>query len=366
MADVTLKSVVKRFGRVEVVHGVDLEIEGNEFVVLVGPSGCGKSTILRMVAGLEKITEGKILIDGKVINDVAPKDRGIAMVFQNYALYPHMNVFDNMSFGLKISKTPKDEIEKRVKETADILELQDLLHRKPFELSGGQRQRVAMGRAMVRKPSIFLFDEPLSNLDAKLRTQMRTEMKLLHQKVKSTIIYVTHDQVEAMTLADRIVVMNNGYIEQVGGPIDLFENPSNIFVAGFIGSPPMNLTPARIDSAGENFELSFSGGLRIPIPEKPDSGIRNDMEVIMGLRTEDLTIDNGDNVNMPEEWKVNGIVEVVEPLGGETNMHMDIQGVKLTARSEGRRVIKPGEKIRLALNLKHLHIFDAESTSSIY
>lgn len=366
MSDVTLKDVVKRFGKVEVVHGVTLEIKENEFVVLVGPSGCGKSTILRMIAGLEKITEGDILIGGKVINDVAPKDRGIAMVFQNYALYPHMNVFNNMSFGLKISKTPKDEIEKRVKETAEILELEDLLHRKPFELSGGQRQRVAMGRAMVRKPSIFLFDEPLSNLDAKLRTQMRTEMKLLHRKVQSTIIYVTHDQIEAMTLADRIVVMNDGYIEQVGKPIELFEKPSNIFVAGFIGSPPMNLIPARIGGTGEKFELDFSGGLKIPIPEKPDSEIRNGMEVITGLRTEDLTIDNGDSGKLPEEWKVKGTVEVVEPLGGETNMHMDIQGVKLIARSEGRRIINVGEEIRLALNLEHLHIFDAKSTSSIY
>jgi multiple sugar transport system ATP-binding protein len=366
MSNVTLKNVVKRFGKVEVVHGVNLEIEKNEFVVLVGPSGCGKSTILRMIAGLEKITEGEILIGGKVVNDVAPKDRGIAMVFQNYALYPHMNVFDNMSFGLKISKKPKDEIEKRVKEIADMLELQDLLHRKPFELSGGQRQRVAMGRAMVRKPSIFLFDEPLSNLDAKLRSQMRTEMKLLHRKVQSTIIYVTHDQVEAMTLADRIVVMNDGYIEQVGGPIELFEKPTNIFVAGFIGSPPMNLIPARIDSAGGGSGLNFSGGLRVPIPEKPDSGIKNDMEVVMGLRTEDLTIDNGDSGNLPQEWKVQGTVEVVEPLGGETNMHMNIQGVKLIARSEGRRIIRVGEEIRLALNLEHLHIFDAKSTASIY
>ena len=366
MSDVTLKDVVKRFGKVEVVHGVDLRIEGNEFVVLVGPSGCGKSTILRMIAGLEKITEGEILIGGKVVNDVAPKDRGIAMVFQNYALYPHMNVFDNMSFGLKINKMPKNEIEKRVKEIADMLELEELLHRKPFELSGGQRQRVAMGRAMVRKPSIFLFDEPLSNLDAKLRTQMRTEMKLLHQKVKSTIIYVTHDQVEAMTLADRIVVMNDGYIEQVGEPIELFEKPSNIFVAGFIGSPPMNLIPAKIGGSGEKLELDFSGGLKIPIPERPDSEIRNGMEVVMGLRTEDLTIDNGDHVNLPENWKVKGTVEVVEPLGGETNMHMDIQGVKLIARSEGRRIIRVGEEIRLALNLNHLSVFDAKSKASIY
>ena len=365
MADVVLKDVVKRFGKVEVVHGVSLEFHENEFIVLVGPSGCGKSTILRMIAGLEKITEGEILIDGKIINEVAPKDRGIAMVFQNYALYPHMNVFNNMSFGLKLSKKPKDEIEKRVNEVAAILELQGLLHRKPYELSGGQRQRVAMGRAMVRKPSIFLFDEPLSNLDAKLRTQMRTEIKLLHQKVHSTIIYVTHDQVEAMTLADRIVVMNNGYIEQVGAPIELFERPANTFVAGFIGSPPMNLLPARIVGSEGNLQLDFDGKLIIPIPKKEDAQIAQGMDVIMGIRTEDFAIDNGTN-GFPDEWKVEGTVEVVEPLGGETNMHMDMQGVKFTARSEGRRIIHVGEKLRLALNLDHLHIFDAATTRSIY
>ena len=365
MADVVLRDVVKRFGKVEVVHGVNLDFHDNEFIVLVGPSGCGKSTILRMIAGLEKITRGDILINGQIVNDVAPKVRGIAMVFQNYALYPHMNVFNNMSFGLKLSKTPKDEIIRRVHETADILELGELLHRRPHELSGGQRQRVAMGRAMVRNPAIFLFDEPLSNLDAKLRTQMRTEIKLLHQRVQVTTIYVTHDQVEAMTLADRIVVMNNGYVEQVGGPIDLFENPANTFVAGFIGSPPMNLVPARTIRLDKGIYLDFNGGLRLPIPEKEPSAVREGMDVIMGLRTEDFSIDNGAN-GFPEEWKVIGTVEVVEPLGGETNMHMIMQGVRFTARSEGRRVITVGEELRLALNLKHLHIFDAKTTRSIY
>ncbi|HIJ36870.1 MAG TPA: ATP-binding cassette domain-containing protein, partial [Deltaproteobacteria bacterium] len=218
MASVTLKDIVKRFGKTEVIHGVNLHINDREFIVLVGPSGCGKSTVLRLIAGLEKISKGDIFIDDRLVNDIAPKDRGAAMVFQNYALYPHMDVFNNMSFGLKLNKTPKAEIQRRVNEVADILELSDLLKRKPYQLSGGQRQRVAMGRAMVRKPSLFLFDEPLSNLDAKLRTQMRTEMKRLHQKVQTTIIYVTHDQVEAMTLADRIVVMRDGYIEQIGKP----------------------------------------------------------------------------------------------------------------------------------------------------
>ena len=365
MANVILQDVVKRFGKVEVVHGVNLEIRDREFIVLVGPSGCGKSTILRMIAGLEKITEGTILIEDRVINDVAPKDRGIAMVFQNYALYPHMNVFNNMSFGLKINKKPKDEIERRVSEVADILELKEYLKRKPYELSGGQRQRVAMGRAMVRKPGIFLFDEPLSNLDAKLRTQMRTEMKLLHQKVKATIVYVTHDQVEAMTLADRIVVMRDGYIEQIGRPIELFEKPANTFVAGFIGSPPMNLIPARIISKESRLLMDFQGKLHIPIPERKDAAISDGMDIIMGIRTEDFTIDSGTN-GFPPDWMVEGTVEVVEPLGGETNMHMDINGIKFTAKSEGRRTIEVGSRLKLALNLEHLHIFDAASTQSVY
>jgi len=365
MASVTLKDIVKKFGKTEVIHGVNLDISDREFVVLVGPSGCGKSTLLRLVAGLEKVTKGDILIDDRVVNDIAPKDRGAAMVFQNYALYPHMDVFNNMSFGLTLSKIPKTEIQRRVNEVADILELSDLLKRKPYQLSGGQRQRVAMGRAMVRKPSIFLFDEPLSNLDAKLRTQMRTEIKLLHKRVQTTIIYVTHDQVEAMTLADRIVVMRDGYIEQIGKPIELFQKPDNTFVAGFIGSPPMNLVPARIVHSDTGLKLNFPGTLQIPVPEKPSSKIQDGMEVIMGLRTEDLTIDNGGK-RFPEEWKVDGVVEVVEPLGGETNMHIDLLGTKFIAKSEGRRTINVDEKIKLALNLEHLHIFDAETSLSIY
>ncbi|MBW2590270.1 MAG: sn-glycerol-3-phosphate ABC transporter ATP-binding protein UgpC [Deltaproteobacteria bacterium] len=365
MASVTLKAVVKKFGKTKVIHGINLDIADMELVVLVGPSGCGKSTVLRLIAGLEKITEGEILIEGRVVNNVEPKDRGAAMVFQNYALYPHMDVFGNMSFGLKLNKTPKAEIESRVKAVADILELGELLKRKPYQLSGGQRQRVAMGRAMVRKPSLFLFDEPLSNLDAKLRTQMRTEIKRLHQKVETTIIYVTHDQVEAMTLADRIVVMRDGYIEQIGKPIELFQKPVNTFVAGFIGSPPMNLLPAKIAQTDSGLKLDFDGKLQIPVPDKPDAEIKDGMEVIMGLRTEDLNIDNGGN-GFPEEWKADGVVEVVEPLGGETNMHMNLQGINFIAKSEGRRVIDVGEKLRLALNLEHLHIFDAKTTISVY
>ena len=365
MAKVILNNVVKRFGKLEVVHGVNLEIPDIEFLVLVGPSGCGKSTTLRMIAGLESISEGEIRIGDRVVNKVAPKDRNVAMVFQNYALYPHMNVFDNMSFGLKVSKTPKAEIEKRVKEAADILELNDLLERRPSELSGGQRQRVAMGRAIVRNPSVFLFDEPLSNLDATLRVQMRTEIKRLHQKIQTTIIYVTHDQVEAMTLADRIVVMHNGYIEQIGEPIELFQKPVNTFVAGFIGTPPMNLHPARIIRKDTGLKLDFYGKLQVPIPEKSDAKIQDGMEVIMGLRPEDLTIDNG-NIELPEEWKVDGVVEVVEPLGSETYMHVDLQGVIFKAKSEGRRLVRHGDEINLVMNLEHLYIFDAKTSLSIY
>ncbi len=259
----------------------------------------------------------------------------------------------------------KEEIEKRVNDVASILGLQDLLLRKPFELSGGQRQRVAMGRAIVRKPSVFLFDEPLSNLDAKLRTQMRTEIKRLHQNVQSTIIYVTHDQVEAMTLADRIVVMKDGNIEQVGKPLELFENPVNTFVAGFIGSPPMNLMPAKIVSNDDCLTLQFNTDFNIPIPEKPGHSLEDGMAVTMGLRTEDLTIDNG-NHSFPDPWKINGLVEVVEPLGSETIMHMDFNGIKFVAKSEGRRIVHPGEKIRIAMNLEHLHLFDVDSSLSIY
>jgi len=365
MARVDLKNVVKRFGKVEVVHGIDLEINDVEFVVLVGPSGCGKSTTLRMVAGLEEISDGEIYIDDQRVNDVAPKDRGVAMVFQNYALYPHMNVYNNMAFGLKLQKTPKPEIEERVQRAAGTLGLTEYLKRKPHELSGGQRQRVAMGRAIVRNPKVFLFDEPLSNLDAKLRTQMRIEIKLLHQKVQNTIIYVTHDQVEAMTLADRIVVMRDGYIEQVGAPLDIFENPVNTFVAGFIGSPPMNLVPARLEAAAAGLVMIFEGGLRVPVPTRRDAKLQAGMDVIMGLRTEDLTIDNGDT-HLPEEWKTEGLVEVVEPLGSETNLHMDLSGSKMIAKSEGRKLVNSGKKITLAMNLNHLHIFDAQTTGSIY
>jgi multiple sugar transport system ATP-binding protein len=276
-----------------------------------------------------------------------------------------MNVFNNMSFGLKLSKTPKAEILERVTEAASILGLKDLLHRKPHQLSGGQRQRVAMGRAIVRKPSVFLFDEPLSNLDAKLRTQMRTEIKRLHQKVQSTAIYVTHDQVEAMTLADRIVVMRDGDIEQVGKPMELFRHPVNTFVAGFIGTPPMNLVPARIVRENDALMLRFNDSLSIPIPEKEGVRLNEDLDIVMGLRTEDFTLDNG-NGDCPEEWKVTGIVDVVEPLGGETHMHMNFGGVMFIAKSEGRKVFEVGQKLKMGMNLNHLHLFDSKTEKAIY
>src|ERR1700742_236651 len=261
MADVSLRKVIKRYEEVEAVRGIDLDIADHEFVVLVGPSGCGKSTTLRMIAGLEEITSGEIWIDGDVVNDVPPRDRDIAMVFQNYALYPHMSVYDNMAFGLKLRKFSKDEIKRRVDEAARILDIAPLLERKPRALSGGQRQRVAMGRAIVRNPKVFLFDEPLSNLDAKLRVQMRTEIKKVHQTVRTTTVYVTHDQVEAMTLADRVVVMNGGVIEQVGSPQDLYHNPATRFVAGFIGSPAMNFLPVRVEDG-------TAGGLDIRVTDQ--------------------------------------------------------------------------------------------------
>ena len=367
MAELKLENVVKRYGKTEVVHGINLDVKEREFLVLVGPSGCGKSTVLRMVAGLEKISEGTITIGGKVVNDLAPKDRGLAMVFQNYALYPHMNVFNNMSFGLKLRKTPREEIQKRVEDVADILGLENLLYRKPHELSGGQRQRVAMGRAMVRKPSIFLFDEPLSNLDAKLRIQMRAEIKLLHQRVDSTIIYVTHDQVEAMTLADRIVVLRDGYIEQVGTPMELFSQPANTFVAGFIGTPPMNLVECKLQKQDSSFVLIFEDGLKIPVPSRNDndSNLKDGAEVVMGLRTEEITPEDT-SPDFPDTWRFKSRVEVVEPLGSETHIHVNIDGVKFIARSEGRRVITHGDELVLAMNLNQMHIFDKETTEVIY
>jgi multiple sugar transport system ATP-binding protein len=365
MAELEFKNIVKKYGKIEVIHELNLDIHDKEFIVLVGPSGCGKSTLLRMVAGLEEISNGTISIDGKIVNDIAPKDRGLAMVFQNYALYPHMNVFENMSFGLKLMKTPKKEIKQRVEEVGTILGLEDLLLRKPHELSGGQRQRVAMGRAMVRKPSVFLFDEPLSNLDAKLRIQMRAEIKLLHQRVDSTMIYVTHDQVEAMTLADRIVVLKDGYIEQVGTPLELFSTPVNTFVAGFIGTPPMNLVEGKINRQNDNTFVEFESGFKIPVPDKEGTNLLDGQNVVFGLRAEEITPINT-HTKLPEEWQFPANVTVVEPLGNETQLHVDIMGIKVLSRSEGRRIVRTQEEINLGMNLNEMHLFDSKTTRVIY
>lgn len=365
MATLKLDKVIKRFGKTEVVHGLDLDIHDKEFLVLVGPSGCGKSTLLRMIAGLEEISDGTISINDKVVNDVAPKDRGLAMVFQNYALYPHMDVFGNMSFGLSLAKTPKNEIRTRVEEVAEILGLKDLLYRKPHELSGGQRQRVAMGRAMVRKPAIFLFDEPLSNLDAKLRIQMRAEIKLLHQRVDSTIIYVTHDQIEAMTLADRLVVLKDGYIEQVGTPLELFSEPVNTFVASFIGTPPMNLSNATVEIVDSVYRVIIDGGLSIPLPlSKCYSSLSHGQKVAVGLRAEEIT-PCFDNAEEDELFYTEGSIILSEPLGSETHLHMNVQGMKCLGKSEVKQLFHAGDKLKLALNLAELHLFDAESTKRI-
>jgi len=321
MSGVLLENIYKAYGNIEVVHGIDLEVAEKEFVVLVGPSGCGKSTTLRMIAGLEEITAGTISIDGRIVNRVAPKDRDVAMVFQNYALYPHLKVFENIAFGLRIRKESKDHINKTVAEVSEILGLTPYLDRRPAELSGGQRQRVAMGRAIVRHPKVFLFDEPLSNLDAKLRTQMRAEIKRLHKRLGATSVYVTHDQVEAMTLADRIVVMNDGYIEQIGTPMDLFVNPANTFVASFIGSPPMNQLPAKIkrgsianSSAGLYAKVN---DVAFALPE--NINVEDGQPVVVGVRPEHLSLDAGDGLS-----PVPISLDLVEPLGSEALLHASI------------------------------------------
>jgi multiple sugar transport system ATP-binding protein len=358
MAEVSLHNVTKRFDEVEAVRGINLHIPDKEFVVLVGPSGCGKSTTLRMIAGLEEVTAGDIVIGGDVVNDVPPKDRDIAMVFQNYALYPHMSVFENMSFGLKLRRTPKAEIKARVEQAAKILDITDLLGRRPKQLSGGQRQRVAMGRAIVRNPRVFLFDEPLSNLDAKLRVQMRTEIKRVHQKVKTTTVYVTHDQVEAMTLADRVVVMNNGVIEQVGRPHDLYHMPKTRFVAGFIGSPAMNFLPARVEQNGEGLLLRLADGLAFPVPAthaaryRPVAG----KDLIFGLRPEHITEPRGEGRDPRCEFTATP--DVVEPMGMETMVFFSVNGTEVCARVEPSAAPAPGQPMRLYANLNHMHLID--------
>jgi multiple sugar transport system ATP-binding protein len=363
MAEVSCRKVVKLYdGGVQAVKGIDLEIADQEFVVLVGPSGCGKSTTLRMIAGLEEITEGEIWIGGDVVNDVPPRDRDIAMVFQNYALYPHMSVFDNMAFGLKLRKFPRDEIKRRVDEAARILDIGTLLERKPRALSGGQRQRVAMGRAIVRNPKVFLFDEPLSNLDAKLRVQMRTEIKKVHQTVRTTTVYVTHDQVEAMTLADRVVVMNHGVIEQVGSPQDLYHNPATRFVAGFIGSPAMNFLPVRVQD-GTNGGLAIRITDQIILPVPPDRtdryGKYKGKEMVFGLRPEHLF--EYHEVGRPGYTRVDLPVDVVEPMGMETMVHFFIGHDSVCARVDPATHAEPGEMLPLTADMSKMHLMEPDS-----
>ncbi len=360
MAEVALRQVVKKYGEVEAVRAIDLNIPNNEFVVLVGPSGCGKSTTLRMIAGLEEITSGNILIGGEVVNDLPPKDRDIAMVFQNYALYPHMTAFENMSFGLKLRKFPKDEIRKRVEHAARILDITELLKRRPKALSGGQRQRVAMGRAIVRNPKVFLFDEPLSNLDAKLRVQMRTEIKRVHQKVKTTTVYVTHDQVEAMTLADRVVVMNAGRIEQIGTPQDLYHKPATRFVAGFIGSPAMNFIPCRLEQSGADMRVRVSDTIVLPVPAPtPAYKAVIGKPMILGLRPEHITEPRHNGAGAPRQFSVN--LDVVEPMGMETMVFFTIDGTEICARVEPKAAGDAGATMRLQANMDHMHIIDPAS-----
>ncbi|AKI03410.1 ATPase component of ABC-type sugar transporter (plasmid) [Hoeflea sp. IMCC20628] len=344
MGTVQIRDVRKSYGSVEVLHGVSIDIEDGEFVALVGPSGCGKSTLLRMIAGLEDISGGEILIRDRVVNGIAPKDRDIAMVFQNYALYPHMNVRDNMGFALRQRRVSKAEIAERVDNAARILGLEPFLDRKPRQLSGGQRQRVAMGRAIVRSPNVFLFDEPLSNLDAKLRVQMRSEIKELHQRLKTTTIYVTHDQIEAMTLADRVVVMNGGVIEQVGSPLELYDHPASLFVAAFIGSPPMNFLEGDLTNK-TTFTLADGTTLNLPVADP-----KNRSQVTIGIRPEHFTIgDSG--------WPAT--VSVVEPTGSETQITARLAGKIIRVLIRGRTSTKPGETVHLAVDPRLLHFFDA-------
>ena len=370
MAVVTLRKVVKYYDETLAVRGIDLEIADEEFIVLVGPSGCGKTTTLRMIAGLEDITEGEVLIGDVVVNDVPPKDRNIAMVFQNYALYPHMSVYENMSFGLKLKRVPKDSIDRSVQEAARILDIVDLLDRKPKQLSGGQRQRVAMGRAIVRNPAVFLFDEPLSNLDAKLRVQMRTEIKKVHQKVRTTTVYVTHDQVEAMTLADRVVVMNQGEIEQVGTPNELYHHPRTKFVAGFIGSPAMNMLPVKLLEDGTGLRLDLGADVQLSVPPERVERYRKFVGkpgLLIGMRPEHLT--DAASAGLLEA-QTNGqgsgqtftaLIDVSEPMGMETLVYFQLQGVTVCGKASPDVDAVAGKPMLMSAKLSQMHLIDDET-----
>jgi multiple sugar transport system ATP-binding protein len=354
MASVEFRKLVKRYGPIEVVHAIDLSIQDGEFIVLVGPSGCGKSTTLRMLAGLEDISDGEILINSRTVNEIEPRDRDIAMVFQDYALYPHMSVYENMAFSLRYRNTPRAEIGARVREAAEILGLSPYLARKPKQLSGGQRQRVAMGRAIVRKPQVFLFDEPLSNLDAKLRGTMRLEMKKLHQQLGVTTVFVTHDQIEAMTLADRVVVMNGGHIEQVGTPDEVYHAPTSLFVAGFIGAPTMNLVPVERSGASEVRLKDSDRMITLPRAIAASEG-----PFILGMRPEDVDVAQGPA--LPGQVDLPAIVEVVEPLGADTLVFTRMSGHPVVARVRPNIRPKPGATVELRLDLVRSHLFDAAS-----
>ena len=377
MAGLTLKGIYKKYpGGVVAVSDVNLEIRDKEFIVLVGPSGCGKSTTLRMIAGLEEISEGELYIGDRLVNDIAPKDRDIAMVFQNYALYPHMTVFDNMAFGLKLRKVPKDEIERKVNEAAKILDLTKLLDRKPKAMSGGQRQRVALGRAIVRSPKVFLLDEPLSNLDAKLRAQMRTEISKIHKKLGTTFIYVTHDQTEAMTMGDRIVCMKDGFVQQVDTPQNLYEYPVNKFVAGFLGSPQMNFIDATLKEEYGQFIVEFgssntksSTGVKYQIII-PESKVNDELgnyvgkEVILGVRPESIH-DEEMYLSNATTGVVDADVEITELMGAETYLYLVCEGNNLTARVSPRSTARPGDRIKVAIDPNKIHLFDKETERAI-
>ena len=368
MASLSLKNITKKYPNgFEAVKDFNLEIADREFVIFVGPSGCGKSTTLRMIAGLEDISSGELYIDGKLMNDVEPKDRDIAMVFQNYALYPHMTVYDNMAFGLKLRKTPKDEIDKLVHEAARILDLEHLLDRKPKALSGGQRQRVAMGRAIVRNPKVFLMDEPLSNLDAKLRGQMRIEISKLHQRLQATIIYVTHDQTEAMTLGTRIVVMNAGVVQQVDTPRKLYDEPCNLFVAGFIGSPQMNFLDAKCEVNGDKVLLNV-GPAKIELPpakaKKLIDGGYAGKTVVLGIRPEDVH-DEPMFIASSPNTVIEATIRVYEMLGAEVYLHFDYEGATMTARVDPRTTARNGDTVKFAFDAEKIHVFDKETEMTI-
>ncbi len=368
MASLSMKNICKVYPNgFEAVKDFNLEVEDQEFIIFVGPSGCGKSTTLRMIAGLEEISSGEFKIDGKLMNDVEPKDRDIAMVFQNYALYPHMTVFDNMAFGLKLRKVPKDEIKRKVEEAAKILDLEKLLDRKPKALSGGQRQRVAMGRAIVRNPKVFLMDEPLSNLDAKLRVQMRSEIASLHNRLKATIIYVTHDQTEAMTLGTRIVVLKDGVIMQVDSPQKLYNEPNNLFVAGFIGSPQMNFVDAVCKVEGEKVTLSFENTTIVLPPAKAKKladGGYNGKTVVMGIRPEDIG-DSEIEIEAHKDCAFETDVTGYELLGSEVLLYFNVAGAGMTAKVDSRTTARMGDHIRLALDPEKIHVFDKETEQTV-